>query len=79
MHRVGVSEARRHLSRLLDQVVKGGRIAIERHGVPMATLQPVDASKREPVGEIIAKLKQFRTGHRLGRLSVREVIEEGRR
>jgi len=36
-------------------------------------------SKRRPVGVIIAELKRFRAGHRLRGLSIRKMIEEGRR
>jgi len=34
--------------------------------------------KREPVGKIIDDLREFRAGRRLGDLSVREMIEQGR-
>ena len=79
MHTVGAYEAKTHLSKLLERVAKGERIAIEKHGVPVATLEPANPSKKEPPNKVIAKLKQFRAGHRLGDLSIREMIEEGRR
>jgi prevent-host-death family protein len=79
MKTVGAYEAKTHLSQLLDRVAGGERITIEKHGVPVATLQPADSSKRRPVGEIVAELKRFRAGHRLGGVSIREMIEEGRR
>jgi antitoxin (DNA-binding transcriptional repressor) of toxin-antitoxin stability system len=52
---------------------------ITKHGVPVATLQPADASKRTPVRNIIDQLKRFRSGNRLDGLSIRDMIEEGRR
>jgi len=79
MHTVGAYEAKTHLPKLLERVVKGERITIERHGVPVATLEPVGPSKKEPADKVIAALKQFRAGHRLGGLSIREMVEEGRR
>ena len=79
MHTVGAYEAKTHLSKLLERVAKGERIGIEKHGVPVATLEPASPSKRRPVERVIAELKLFRAGHRLGNLSVREMIEEGRR
>ncbi|MBN2311308.1 MAG: type II toxin-antitoxin system prevent-host-death family antitoxin [Candidatus Hydrogenedentes bacterium] len=79
MHTVGAYEAKTHLSKLLDRVAKGERITIERHGVPVATLEPSTPSRREPANEVIAALRRFRAGHRLGGLSIREMIEEGRR
>lgn len=79
MQTVGAYEAKTHLSKLLDRVAKGERIVIERHGVPVATLQPADSSRMEPVSDVIAELKRLRVGHRLDGLSIREMIEEGRR
>ena len=79
MHTVGAFEAKTHLSKLLERVARGERITIERYGVPVATLEPASPSKREPAGEVIAKLKVFRAGHRLGDMSIREMIEEGRK
>ncbi len=79
MHTVGAYEAKTHLSKLLERVAKGERIAIEKHGVPVATLEPAGPAKREPADKVIAALKRFRAGHRLGGLSIREMIEEGRR
>jgi prevent-host-death family protein len=79
MHTVGAYEAKTHLSKLLERVAKGERIAIEKHGVPVATLEPASPSKKEPAAKVIAELKQFRAGHTLGGLSIREMIEEGRR
>ncbi|MCP4643190.1 MAG: type II toxin-antitoxin system prevent-host-death family antitoxin [bacterium] len=79
MDTVGAYEAKTHLSKLLERVAKGERIAIEKHGVPVATLVPADPSKRKPADETIAELKRFRAGHRLDGLSIRDMIEEGRR
>jgi len=79
MHSVGAYEAKTNLSKLLDRVAKGERIAIKRHGVPVAILQPVDSSQRKPVKETIAELRKFRAAHPLRGLSIRELIEEGRR
>ena len=78
MDTVGAYEAKTHLSQLLDRVAKGERIAILRHGVPVAVLQPVEPIKGEHARETIDRIKRFRTGHRLGTLSIREMREEGR-
>ncbi|MDX9972994.1 MAG: type II toxin-antitoxin system prevent-host-death family antitoxin [FCB group bacterium] len=79
MHTVGTFEAKTHLSQLLERVAKGERITIEKHGVPVAVLHPVGSSKRKPTAEIVAELRAFRAGHFLGELSIRELIEDGRR
>ncbi|MDQ7784901.1 MAG: type II toxin-antitoxin system prevent-host-death family antitoxin [Desulfomonilaceae bacterium] len=76
---VGTYEAKTHLTQLLERVAKGEKITITKHGVPVATLQPADSSKRLPVRDVIDQLKRFRSAHRLDGLSIRDMIEEGRR
>jgi prevent-host-death family protein len=79
METVGAYEAKTHLTQLLERVAKGEKITITKHGVPVATLQPASASKKTPVRDIIDQLKRFRSGHRLDGVSIRDMIEEGRR
>ena len=80
MNTVGAYEAKTHFSQLLERVAKGERITILKHGVPVAVLQPLDSAKqKKPVSETIAELQAFRKGHRLDGLTIRELIEEGRR
>jgi prevent-host-death family protein len=78
MRTVGAFEAKTHLSKLLESVAKGEKIAIEKHGVPVAVLHPADSPKRD-VSEIIGEIKRFRSGRQLGATSIRELIEDGRR
>jgi prevent-host-death family protein len=49
MKTVGAYEAKTHLPKLLERVAEGEKITITKHGVPVATLQPADTSKRKPV------------------------------
>ena len=79
MERVGAYEAKTHLAKLLERVAKGNRVAITRHGVPVAVLQPYDPEKRVDVGNVIAQLRDFRESNTLAGLSIREMVEEGRR
>ena len=79
MKKVGAYEAKTHLSKLLDRVVKGERITITKHGVPVAVLQPPESMRRKEPEQAIAELREFREKHRLDGLSLREMIEEGRR
>jgi prevent-host-death family protein len=79
METVGAYEAKTHLTQLLERVAKGEKITITKHGVPVATLQPANSSKKTPVREVIEQLKRFRSDHRLNGLSIRKMIEEGRR
>ena len=79
MKSVAAYEAKTQFAKLLKRVAKGERITITRHGVPVATLQPADSSKKKPVREVIDQIKRFRGGRRLDGPSIRKMIEEGRR
>ena len=79
MPEVGAFEAKTHLSQLLDQVERGETITITRHGKPVARLFPIGGSSRDDRRRAITELKRLRAGHTLGGVSVRELIDEGRR
>ncbi len=76
---VGSSEARAHLSRLLARVARGERITITRQGVPVAMLVPIE--KRETLDHeaAVEAIRAFAKEHTLGGVSIRELIEEGRK
>lgn len=77
--KVGAYEAKTHLPKLLERVSKGERLTITKHGVPVAVLMPVISHQARPTGEVISELKKFRADHYLNGLSLREMIEEGRK
>jgi len=79
MAKVGAYEAKTKLANLLERVAEGEHITITKHGVPVATLAPVRDRERRPTAEVIADLRGFRRGRRLGRTPLRKLIEEGRR
>lgn len=79
METIGSYEAKTHFSQLLDRVMRGEQIAISRNGMPVAVLQPVSASSKPNPSETIARIKMFREEHALDGLSIRNMIEEGRR
>jgi prevent-host-death family protein len=77
---VGAFEAKTHLSDLLDRVGRGEKITITRHGIPAAMLVPVEETKTmRSHQEIVADLRKLRKGLKPGKMSVREMVEEGRR
>jgi prevent-host-death family protein len=76
---VGAYEAKTHLPKLLERVMKGERITITKHGVPVAVLEPPDLGKAVDTKTVIAELRRFRDTHSLGGPSLRDMIEEGRR
>jgi prevent-host-death family protein len=78
METIGAYEAKTHLSKLLERVIKGERITITKHGVPIAVLQPPESSRKVEPKRVIAELRDFRAGNRLNGLSLREMVKEGR-
>jgi prevent-host-death family protein len=76
---VGAFEAKTHLSKLLDRVSRGERITITKHGVPVAVLAPPYARDRPGVVAVIQELRRFRVGRSLKGLTIRQLIDEGRR
>ena len=79
MRTVGAYEAKTHLPALLDEVEQGETITITRHGVPVAKLVPVRERSEEDIRKAIEGLKELRKGQTLGGITIRELIEEGRR
>jgi len=79
MKTIGAFEAKTHLSHLLEQVQRGERFIITRHGVPVAALGPLAAREPSSVPDVVRQIRTFQANHSLGGLSLRELIEEGRR
>ncbi len=79
MESVGAYEAKTHLPELLKRVARGERITITRHGAPVAVLIPPDPARTADVETVIKEIRAFRKKRRLGDMSIREMIEEGRR
>jgi prevent-host-death family protein len=79
MKTIGTFEAKTHLSSLLEQVERGEEITITKHGRAVARLVPVGTVNRDRLEDVVARLKAFRKGRRLGDLSAKALIEEGRR
>lgn len=76
---IGAYEAKTHLAALLKRVARGERITITKHGKPVAMLvPPPDAAAMTPE-EAIEGIRRNREGARLDGLSIRALIEEGRR
>jgi prevent-host-death family protein len=78
MDEVGAYEAKTHLPRLLDEVAGGRTITITKHGRPVARLVPVRSQKDDPRATIDA-IRAARRGTTLGKDTIRDLIEEGRR
>ena len=59
MERIGASEARRHLPRLLDRAARGESLTITRHDKPVARLVPMPHD-RERAREAAARIMERR-------------------
>lgn len=79
MRSIGAYEAKTHLPRLLDEVARGERITITKHGHPVAILVPPNAVAARDVEAVMARFREFRKGNRLDGLSIKDLINEGRR
>lgn len=79
MKTVGSYEAKTHLPRLLDEVAAGETIVITKHGHPVALLSPASPQKGRDLAAVIDQLRTLRQEIQLDGLSLREMIDEGRR
>jgi prevent-host-death family protein len=79
METVGAFEAKTRLSQLLERVAQGETIQITKRGRPVALLTPPAAAQTPDLERIVAEIRESRKGRKLGRISLRALIEEGRR
>ena len=80
MQTVGAFDAKTHLSALLDRVARGEKITITRHGVPAAMLVPVaEAAPRLTHEQIVEGMRALRKRVKHDTVSVRQMVNEGRR
>ncbi len=79
MKTVGAFEAKTHLNQLLNEVSAGKQIRITRRGLPIATLVPASQADGRELKQVIREIREIRKGATLGKLKLRELINEGRR
>jgi prevent-host-death family protein len=79
MIEIGAYEAKTRLSSLLDKVEQGEEVVITRHGRPIARLVPARQAREAELDDVVARFRQARKGVRLGGLSIKDLINEGRR
>jgi prevent-host-death family protein len=79
MNTVGSFEAKTHLSALLERVATGERITITKRGAPVAMLIPMPAAQKRDPKEAARRIRELRKGNSLRGLTIRQLIEEGRR
>ncbi len=78
---VGIFEAKRRLSELVDRAGRGEEIVITRRGQPVARLLPPEAADANAQARGLAeRIRRTRAAHALGGgVSLAEFLEEGRR
>jgi len=79
MKTVGAFEAKTHLNELLRRASKGETIRITVRGVPVAKLVPAEQEGQKDLRKTVRELRELRKGASLDGLSLRELIDEGRR
>ena len=81
MTTVGIFEAKNRLSELVERAARGEEIVITRRGEQVARLMPPLAP--DALGDaraLAARIRKSRAGRALGGgVSIRDMIEEGRR
>jgi len=78
---VGSYRAKTHLPKLLARVEQGEKILITRRGVPVALLTQPPEKVTQDVREVVEEMLAYRDRLKrtTGKLTAREMIEEGRR
>ncbi len=79
MREVGAFEAKNRLGQLLDWVEAGEEVIITRRGRVVARLvPPLSAADPEQARNAAAAIRAMSKGVKLGRLRVKDLVDEGR-
>ena len=79
MMTVGASDAKTHLSALLRRVSLGETVQITLRGVPIAKLVSAEDGDNGNLSDLVRRIRRIRKGATLGKITIRELINEGRR
>ena len=79
MDQIGATEARRHLSRLLDRVAQGESLTVTRHGKPVARLVPVTNDRERAQQAATRIIERHRHIKRVPLAVLMTTIHEGHR
>ncbi len=81
MTSIGIFEAKNRLSELIERASRGEEIVITRRGQSVARLlPPKDAGAEAKARGLAERIRRTRAAHALGgEVSLRELLEEGRR
>jgi prevent-host-death family protein len=76
---MGAFEAKNKFSELLDRVGRGAEFTITKHDRPVARLVPAVPQVKDRRRKATAELRALREAYSLKGLSVRSLIDEGRK
>lgn len=79
MSEIGAYEAKTRLSELLEEVRKGARYVITRHGQPIAELRPVDWGASAERLAALERIAKYQRAHDSAPIDTRVLVDEGRR
>ena len=76
---MGAFEAKNRFSELLERVARGAEVTITKHDRPVAKLVPIAGPEQAERLKATAELRQFSKNYSLEGLSIRNLIDEGRK
>jgi prevent-host-death family protein len=79
MNTIGLFDAKTHLSALLERVAQGEDFTITKHGAPVALLVPAASRRKKDPKKVAERIRALRRGARLEGVTIRQLLEEGRR
>jgi prevent-host-death family protein len=79
MRKIGTYELKTHLSEALSAVEHGQTVVVTRHGKPIARILPDAGDHREQTNQAIKSLLNFPRTRLPRGMTIRGLIEEGRR
>jgi prevent-host-death family protein len=77
MPEIGAYEAKTHLPRLLEQVQKGERFVITKHGRPVAELVPIGKRDPESIRRSLDALRRSRAALAARGVRLSDLLDQG--
>ena len=79
MERVGIYDAKAHLSEIVERVESGAEVVITRRGKAVARIVPMKAPAKDSRTVAAKRIRKLREKWAIGRVNIGKLIDEGRR
>lgn len=79
MRTIGSYELKTHLAQVLDDVEQGQSVIVTRHGKPIARIIPDDVAVEDRTKKAVQGLRDFQRVQLPTGVTIRSLIDEGRR